>query len=50
MFGTAAKQISDRGAAYLMPAETVDGNDPNKMSAAARTAIERARSGLGPTP
>jgi acetoin:2,6-dichlorophenolindophenol oxidoreductase subunit alpha len=47
--GTAAKQISDRGAAYLMPAETVDGNDPKTMWAAARTAIERARSGNGPT-
>ena len=48
-FGTAVKRISDRGAAYLMPAETVDGNDPNAMWSAARTAIERARAGNGPT-
>jgi pyruvate dehydrogenase E1 component alpha subunit len=48
-FGTAVKQISDRGAAYLMPAETTDGNDPVAMWRAARRAVERARSGEGPT-
>jgi acetoin:2,6-dichlorophenolindophenol oxidoreductase subunit alpha len=47
--GTAAKRISDRGAAYLMPAETVDGNDPFAMWRAAKSAIDRARAGEGPT-
>lgn len=47
--GTAVKRISDRGAAYLMAAETVDGNDPIAMWRAAKTAIDRARSGEGPT-
>jgi TPP-dependent pyruvate/acetoin dehydrogenase alpha subunit len=46
---TAAKRISDRAAGYQMPGVTVDGNDPLAMYAAARDAIERARSGSGPT-
>jgi TPP-dependent pyruvate/acetoin dehydrogenase alpha subunit len=48
-FGTAAKQISDRGAAYMMPGETVDGNDVEAMWGAAQRAIDRARAGDGPT-
>lgn len=46
---TASRQIADRGAAYQIPAERVDGNDPEAMWTAARTAIERARAGDGPT-
>jgi acetoin:2,6-dichlorophenolindophenol oxidoreductase subunit alpha len=46
---TSAKQISDRAAGYQMPGITVDGNDPLAMYAAAREAIDRARSGGGPT-
>src|ERR1700719_622755 len=46
---TSAARVSDRAAAYQMPGVTVDGNDPLAMYAAAREAIERARSGQGPT-
>jgi acetoin:2,6-dichlorophenolindophenol oxidoreductase subunit alpha len=46
---TSAKRISDRAAGYQMPGMTVDGNDPLAMYAVAREAIERARSGGGPT-
>lgn len=46
---TAARQIADRAAGYQMPGVRVDGNDPLAMHAAARTAIERARAGAGPT-
>lgn len=46
---TSVEKISDRGAAYSMAAETVDGNDPVAMWEAARAAIERARAGEGPT-
>lgn len=48
-FGTAIDQIAKRAAAYTMPGIHVDGNDPVAMYAAARSAIERARSGGGPT-
>ncbi|MFP5306067.1 MAG: thiamine pyrophosphate-dependent dehydrogenase E1 component subunit alpha [Gammaproteobacteria bacterium] len=47
--GTAVERIADRAAAYNMPGITVDGNDPVAMYHAARKAIERARSGGGPT-
>ena len=47
--GTAVKQVAERGAAYNMPAVTVDGNDPLAVYHAAGEAIERARSGGGPT-
>jgi acetoin:2,6-dichlorophenolindophenol oxidoreductase subunit alpha len=47
--GTAVERIADRAAAYNMPGITVDGNDPVAMYHAARDAIERARSGGGPT-
>jgi acetoin:2,6-dichlorophenolindophenol oxidoreductase subunit alpha len=47
--GTSAKRIADRGIAYDMPAERVDGNDPLEMYAAAKKAVARARAGDGPT-
>jgi TPP-dependent pyruvate/acetoin dehydrogenase alpha subunit len=47
--GTAIDQIAKRAAAYSMPGVTVDGNDPIKMLAAAREAVDRARNGGGPT-
>jgi acetoin:2,6-dichlorophenolindophenol oxidoreductase subunit alpha len=46
---TSAKRISDRAFGYQIPGVTVDGNDPIPMYAAAKTAIERARAGEGPT-
>ncbi len=42
-------EIAARGAAYGIPAETVDGNDVLAIYEAAGLAIERARSGGGPT-
>jgi acetoin:2,6-dichlorophenolindophenol oxidoreductase subunit alpha len=47
--GTSAKRIADRGTAYNMPAERVNGNEPIEMYSAAKEAVERARSGGGPT-
>jgi acetoin:2,6-dichlorophenolindophenol oxidoreductase subunit alpha len=47
--GTAIDQISKRAASYTMPGITVDGNDPLAMFATAREAVDRARSGNGPT-
>jgi acetoin:2,6-dichlorophenolindophenol oxidoreductase subunit alpha len=47
--GTSVDRVSDRAASYLMPGETVDGNDPLAVYAVAAAAIERARSGGGPT-
>jgi len=46
---TAIRQISGRAASYDMPGVTVDGNDPFQMFPVAQEAIERARSGAGPT-
>lgn len=46
---TAARNLADRAAAYGMPGETVDGNDVLAVYAAARVAVDRARSGGGPT-
>jgi TPP-dependent pyruvate/acetoin dehydrogenase alpha subunit len=46
---TATARIADRAASYQMPGIHVDGNNPVEMYRAARTAIERARSGGGPT-
>jgi TPP-dependent pyruvate/acetoin dehydrogenase alpha subunit len=43
------ERISDRAAAYGMPGITVDGNDVGAVYAAASEAVERARSGGGPT-
>jgi pyruvate dehydrogenase E1 component alpha subunit len=46
---TSAAKISDRAIGYQMPGVTVDGNDPLAMYAVAKQAIDRARSGGGPT-
>jgi len=46
---TAVKQVSTRAMAYEMPGITVDGNDPLALYPVAQDAIERARSGQGPT-
>ncbi|MCW5774382.1 MAG: thiamine pyrophosphate-dependent dehydrogenase E1 component subunit alpha [Rhodospirillaceae bacterium] len=43
------KDIAERGAAYGMPGEVVDGNDIEAVRGAARRAVERARAGHGPT-
>ncbi|MDB5967848.1 MAG: pyruvate dehydrogenase [Hydrocarboniphaga sp.] len=47
--GTSVAKISDRAVSYCIPGLHVDGNDPIAMYSAAKTAIERARSGEGPT-
>ncbi len=44
-----AKRLSDRGVGYGIAAETVDGNDPAAVGQAVERAIQRARSGEGPT-
>lgn len=46
---TAVTDIADRAAAYNMPSESVDGQDVDLMEAAIARAVERARSGGGPT-
>lgn len=46
---TSAKRVADRAVGYSMPGVTIDGNDPLAVYSAAREAIERARSGGGPT-
>ncbi len=43
------KKLSDRAAAYGIPGVTIDGNDVLKVYETAHEAIERARSGGGPT-
>jgi 2-oxoisovalerate dehydrogenase E1 component len=45
----AAERLSDRGLGYGIAAETVDGNDPDKVAAAMDRAAKRARTGKGPT-
>src|ERR1700722_1726325 len=47
--GTAVQRVSDRAVSYSMPSASIDGNDPWSMWSAAHEAIERARSGAGPT-
>jgi len=47
--GTAVARIADRAQSYGIPGIHVDGNDPVAVYAAAKQAIERARSGAGPT-
>lgn len=44
----ACANVADRGPAYGIPAETVDGNDVFAVHAAARRAVEHARAGQGP--
>ncbi|MGF7150184.1 pyruvate dehydrogenase E1 component alpha subunit [Sphingomonas zeicaulis] len=46
---TSNVKVADRAAAYGMPGERVDGNDPFAMYAAAAEAVARARAGEGPT-
>ena len=46
---TSVEDLAVRASAYAMAGETVDGNDVAEVSAAAREAVERARSGSGPT-
>ncbi len=46
---TAVDRLSLRAAGYGMLGVTVDGNDPDMMYGAAKLAIDRARSGEGPT-
>ncbi|MFI6828591.1 thiamine pyrophosphate-dependent dehydrogenase E1 component subunit alpha [Kribbella sp. NPDC050241] len=44
-----AGSITARAEAFGIPAVTVDGQDPEKVLEATRVAVERARSGQGPT-
>ena len=46
---TAAKCLADKAGAYGIPGESVDGNDVLAVYEAARRAVDRARSGGGPT-
>jgi len=46
---TAVERSANRGAAYGCFGEYVEGNDPDKIYAAAATAVGRARGGEGPT-
>ena len=46
---TAARCLADKAAAYGIPGEQVDGNDVLAVHDAARRAVDRARSGGGPT-
>lgn len=46
---TRVDQLAVRAAGYGIPASTIDGNDASVVSAAAAAAVERARSGGGPT-
>lgn len=46
---TNIEQFSVRAQGYGVPGFTVDGNDPWAMYEAAKTAVERARAGEGPT-
>jgi len=46
---TAVDAIAERAAAYKMVGITVDGSDPVAVYVAAKEAIDRARSGEGPT-
>jgi pyruvate dehydrogenase E1 component alpha subunit len=47
--GTSVAQVSARAAGYGMVGVTVDGNDPLAMYGVAKDAVQRARSGGGPT-
>src|SRR6185369_2507236 len=45
----AVPNVADRAVAYAMPGVAIDGNDLPLVAAAARVAIDRARSGGGPS-
>ncbi|WP_439534566.1 thiamine pyrophosphate-dependent dehydrogenase E1 component subunit alpha [Polymorphobacter sp.] len=47
--GVPVKDMTDRAKAYAMPAETVDGQDVDAVEEAMTRAVERARTGGGPT-
>lgn len=47
--GTSCANIADRAAGYGIPGVTVDGDDAAAMFGAAAGAIDRARTGAGPT-
>jgi len=47
--GTTVAHVAERAASYGMRGVTVDGNDARAMCLASREAVERARSGGGPT-
>lgn len=46
---TRSAQLSDRAAGYGMPGASVDGTDPQAVYAAVADAVQRARSGQGPS-
>lgn len=46
---SAMPRLADRGCAYGIPGEQVDGNDAAAVYRAAHAAVERARQGQGPT-
>jgi 2-oxoisovalerate dehydrogenase E1 component len=46
---TRTTQLSDRAAGYGMPGVTIDGTDPQAVHDAVSEAVDRARSGGGPT-
>jgi len=48
-YDTAVEDISVRGAAYGIPAKTVNGMDVTDVYEAAREAVQRAREGKGPS-
>src|SRR5438132_4340753 len=48
-YSTGNPNVAERGAAYGLPSETVDGNDVMAVHQAAYQAIERARNGGGAT-
>jgi acetoin:2,6-dichlorophenolindophenol oxidoreductase subunit alpha len=47
--GTSIESIAERAKSYSIPGVRVDGNDPVALHDVAKTAIERARAGQGPT-
>jgi len=47
--GTAVTDIAKRAVSYNIPGVSVNGNDAVEMYTAAKTAIDRARAGQGPT-
>lgn len=46
---TTVEDIADRAASYSMPGHVIDGQDVNEVSGAVSSALERARSGEGPS-
>lgn len=48
-YASSCKNIADRAAAYGMPGEIVDGKDAVAVYTAAKKAIDRARTGEGPS-